>query len=215
MTLTRVEQILKNFEKQVDDVTGLATSEELMVLNRVVQTICTIPFEFLKSNKTGSIITSGGVSYIDLPADFQFLTINADYTENYVSDDIGKAKKVIFVGSNYTPYQVINWSDRRQYRDQPGYCYIDFASSKIYFTKTPTEGTTYDFDYCKIHPTLTISDAPIWPERFDDIPVYAMAVQNDIIDQSPKAKSYAKENNSLYANRLHDMKSWNKKLLNN
>ena len=214
MTITRVQQILLDFEKQVDDVTGLSDTEELMVLNRVVQKICKIPFEFLKVNKTGSITTSGGVSYIDIPADFQFFTTNSGYTENYQSNDTGKAKKVIFIGSNYVPYEIINYSDRRQYRNQGGFCYIDFAANKIYFTLTPTEGTTYDFDYCKVHSKLTTADAPLWPERFDDVVVYGMSVENDIIEKSPKAKAYTKENQSFYVNRLADMKSWNNKLLN-
>lgn len=211
--MTRVEQILINFEKQVDDVTGLSPTEELMILNRVIQKICAIPFEFLKVNATGSITPDGTGAYITLPANFQFLTINNNYSENYQNNDSGKVAKVIFVGSNYAPYELVNWSDRRQYRNSSGVAYIDYPNNKIVFPKLPTEGLTYDFDYCKIAPTVTTADAPVWPERFDDVAVYAMAVENDVIEKSPKAKAYTKENNSLYQSRLYDLKSWNNKLL--
>lgn len=127
------EQIITGFELQVDDTTELSSTEELAVLNRIYRKILSDrAWEFLKKSHTTT--TSSSVPYVSLPSDFQYLTQNNNYTQNGYE----ASGPVVFVGSTYTPYRVVSWSDRRQYRDQEGYCYIDIVNSRLYFTKQPS-----------------------------------------------------------------------------
>jgi hypothetical protein len=203
--LTALE-IIQKFELQVGDVTELSSSEELSLLNTVYQKLCADrPWEFLKTNVTGSLSGTGdGGMYITVPDNFGFFYDNGNYTENYGNSDTGFSQKVIFIGANFTPYQVINYGDRRQYQGKSGYCYFDVGAGKIYFTGIPTE-TTYSMDYIKIPALLLSTDYPIFAGQFHDVLVYAMATDNSIIQLSPKATSYAQENNVKYKDGLLDM----------
>lgn len=213
--MSTATQLITTFELQVSDTTELSTSEELSILNRIYQRICgDRAWEFLKTNATGTMSGSGsGGYYITVPSDFAFFYENNNYTENNVANQSNTAPKVIFVGSNYTPYQIINYGDRIQYRNRNGYCYLDLANSKIYFTGTP-ESTTYSMDYIKVPATLTASDTPVIPTRFQDMIVYGMATENDVLQLSPKATSYAPENRALYNQYMLDMQLWDANLQN-
>lgn len=208
-------EIITQFEMQVGDVTELSTSEELIVLNRVYLRVCgNRPWEFLKTNATGSVTTDNTGTYITLPADFSHFYENYNYTNNAISTQINQAPKVIFIGTNKSPYYIVNYADRNQYTNHGGYCYLDLANNKLVFTSTPTEGTTYSMDYIKAPAKLTTSTSPVFPERFQDILVYGMAAQNDIVQLSPKAKSYAPENKGFYDELLAEMTLWNSNLIN-
>lgn len=213
--MARVETIITNFELQVSDVTELSTSEELMVLNRVYNKVCDArPWEFLKTQASGSILSDATSSYITLPTNFNYFSENNQYTDNSISPQNNASPRVVFVGTNYSPYQVVNFGDRRQYRNQDGYCYLDLAGGKIRFFVTPQQ-STYEFDYIKIPTALVAGADPETPARFDDIYEYAMAVEDSILQLSPKATSYKDENERLYANRMADMAYYNANLLNN
>ena len=203
--LTAQEIILK-FELQVSDVTELSASEELYLLNRIYQKVCADrAWEFLKKNQTGSLSGSGsGGYYITVPDDFAFFYENNNYTENNSITYNNTCPRVIFIGTNYTPYQIVNYGDRMQYRNNTGYCYLDIGAGKIYFTGTPTE-ITYSMDYIKTPALLTLTDYPIFNGRFHDILVFGMATSSDIINLSPKATSYKQENENMYNQYLLDM----------
>lgn len=206
-------EIITSFETQVSDVTELSTSEELALLNRVYQRVCNDrPWEFLKATATGTITNSGSSYYLTLPDDFAYFYENFDYTDNAISTQINSGNRVVLVGSNYAPYYIVNYADRGQYRNRGGYAYLDIANNRLYFTG-PTSGT-YELNYIKVPETLTASDEPVFPARFQDILVYGMAVENDIIQLSDKAKSYAPENQELYNQYLADMALWNSNLQN-
>lgn len=211
--MARVDTIIQNFELEVNDITELSTAEELMILNRIYARICQAPFEFLKKTASGSILTDSTSSYITLPSDFQYFYENAGFTENNIEYQGNVKPKVIFVGTTLNPYKVINFSDRRQYKDQDNYAYIDYADNKVRFTKTPS-ATTYEFDYIKIPTTLIAGADPIFPERFDDLIVYGMAGENEILQRSDKARSYRKEYIDRYNSRMSDIKWWNAQLIN-
>lgn len=214
----RAETIITAFELQVNDITELSTAEELSILNRVQLFVATLlPWECLKKNATGtaSLDGSSGLYYIDIPSDFMYFCPNNMYTDNAIGVENNASAVVIFVGSNYTPIQVVNFSDRRQYRTKAGYAYLDLANSKIWFTNLPSNLTTYDFDYVKTPTTIAAGGAPAFPERFDHLWAYAMAVENDILQLSEKAKSYQKENQTKYDQWLTNMKLWNAKLILN
>lgn len=207
--------LITDFELQVNDITELSSVEELALLNRIYLRICRErPWEFLKKTATGTLLTDSTGSYITIPSDFAYFVENYNYTNNSLGNDIDAAPKVIFMGDNYDPYQIVNFSDRRQYRNRTGFAYLDLAAGKIRFTGTPTS-TTYEFDYIKIPPALSASDSPIFPSQFHEAIPYAMASENDILQISPKAKSYAVENQAKYLNVMTDMQYWNANLLNN
>lgn len=214
--MSTATQIITKFELQVADVTELSTSEELILLNRIYQRVCSDrPWEFLKKTATGTMSGSGVDGfYITLPSDFAFFYENLNWTDNSYSTEINQSPKVIFVGSSNTPYPIVNFSDRRQYLGKTGYAYLDLANSKIYFTGIPTS-TTYSMDYIKVPATLTAGDSPVIPERFEDVLVYGMATENEVLQLSDKAKSYAPENAGLYQSYLDDMALWNANLQNN
>lgn len=214
--MATADQIIKKFELQVNDVTELSSSEELMLLNRVYQRVCdTRPWEFLKTNVTGTMSGSGVDGfYISVPEDFAYLYENYNWTDNSYSTQINQSPIVVFVGSNRAPYYVKNYADRNQYLGSTGYCYYDFTSGKIYFTGTPVS-TTYSLDYIKFPVDLTTATSPVFPARFHDILVYGMATENEVIQLSPKAKSYAPENLNLYNQYLDDLALWNARLILN
>tara|TARA_R110000868_G_scaffold3621_2_gene22738 strand:- start:8 stop:631 length:624 start_codon:yes stop_codon:yes gene_type:complete len=201
-------EIITKFELFMDDTTDLSSTEELDLLNKIYTRVCMDrPWEFLKKAFTGT--TSGTLTYISLPSDFAYLTQNANYTDSSYS----ASRPVIFVGSMFSPYQVVSWSDRRQYRDQIGYCYIDIVNSRLYFTFQPEEGLAVEFDYSSVPTALTLSDTPLIPSRFHDMLYHGMCVEDNIIQQSDKAKSYAQENQQKYKSYFDDMCYWNSNLI--
>jgi hypothetical protein len=209
-------EIITQFELQVSDVTELSTSEELIILNRIYQRVCNDrPWEFLKTNATGTMSGSGTDGfYITLPDDFAHFYENDNWTDNAYSTQINSVPKVIFVGTNYAPYKIVNYSDRRKYLGSAGYAYVDLANRKIVFTGIPVS-TTYSMDYIKIPATLVAGSTPLIPTRFQEVLVYGMATENDVLQLSEKAKSYAPENLNLYNSYLEDLALWNANLIAN
>ena len=208
-------EIITQFELQVDDVTELSTSEELSVLNRVCRKIYNNrSWEFLKKEATGSIAQDATSYYITLPTVFAYFCENYKYTDNSIGVQGTSSPTVVFVGTDYNPYKVVNFSDRKQYRDSAGYVYLDLAGSKIRFTGSPTfaNGSTYSFDYIYVPDAITAGTSPVFPARFHDLVVYGMAVDNDIIQKSPKAKAYTAENQMKYNGVMEDMMWWNANL---
>lgn len=199
------QNIIDRFEIQVDDVTELSTTEELAVLNRVYKRILgSRVWSFLKTSASGTASQDSNGYYITLPSDFMWIISNAGWTDNTMESGSVAAPKVIFVGSNYDPIQIVNWSDRRQYRTNNKYAYIDLANNQIRFTATPSS-TTYEFDYQYMPDDLTTATSPVFPSQFHDFLAYGMAVENDIIQLSEKAKSYQRENLAMFNEDLTNM----------
>lgn len=210
-------EIITKFELQVSDVTELSTSEELMVLNRVYNRVMdSRPWEILKTTTTGTVTTDATGSYITLPSDFSYFYENMNWTDNVISTEINQAPKCVWIiqNNNYIPYVIVNYADRIQYSNRGQYCYLDIANSKLVFCSTPIT-TSYVMDYIKVPAVLLAGSTPIIPTRYQDILVYGMAVEDSILQLSPKAKSYAPENLNLYNNYLADMALWNSNLINN
>lgn len=202
-------QIITAFELQVDDLTELSSAEELQILNRIYQRICAMmPWEFLKDFDSGSTSSDATSTYIDIPNDFAYFVENYQPTQTFEQVYSNASPKVVYVGTDYEPWQIVNWSDRRRYRNQSGICYYDRPNSKIRFTATPNS-STYEFDYVKTPDDLTTSDTPLLPGQFHDMLSYAMAVEQDIVDKSEKARSYAAENNAKFQEDLRQMRYWN------
>lgn len=188
------QEILNKFHLYIDDNSEMSSDDELDLLNKVYDDLMTDrTWEFLKKTATGSILTDSIGSYITLPSDFRYMAENNQTTNNADSTDNNASQKVVFVGSSYTPYQMINFSDRRQYRNSGGYCYVSLSEGKIRFTATPID-TTYEFDYIYKWPALDISATPVFPSEFHHILYHLMAVDSVIINLFDRAHSYAVEN---------------------
>lgn len=213
------EEIITKFELQVSDLTELATQEELDLLNEIYVTdICSDrPWEFLKTEKTGSLSLDGttGLYYATLPDDFSYICENDQYTDNTIGIDNNASPKVIFIGTAFQPYQLVNYSDRVKYRNVSAVCWVDLNANRIYFPVAPSDTSYYKYDYIKVPDDLALGDTPIFPARFHKMIAYAMAMDNDILQLSAKAQSYLPENKSKFQQKFDAMALWNANLLNN
>lgn len=207
-------EIITSFETYVDDATELSSAQELALLQKVYNKVwMDRVWEFAKKPATGALSTT--LPYVSLPADFAHLVENNQATDNSSSIDNNAAPRVVYIGSAYTPYQVVNWSDRRAYLNQLGYAYLDVPNSRLYFTSQPTTADSYEFDYKSIADTLLTSSTPAFPARFHDMLYHGMAIDDEIIQRWPKASSFAKENTDKFTSYLADMRLWNAQLQNN
>lgn len=221
------EDIIVSFELQVNDITELSSDEELEILNRVyLQTCNDRDYEFLKKEASGSISTDANGAFITLPTDFSHIPVNNNYTDNSIGIDNNAAPKVIFIvnGNTLLPYQVINWSDRRQYIGRSGYAYVDltynlttYPNGILRFTGG-TAGippyTSYTYDYIKVPPLLAVGDYPLMPGKFHDMLVFKMATENDVLQLSPKATSMQQDNEARYQQWKMDLDFWNSQFYN-
>lgn len=165
------------------------------------------PWEGTKKEASGT--TSVSLQYVSVPADFRYLVQNANHTDS----SYASSRPVIFRGTSYTPYQVVSWSDRRQYRNQNGYAYIDVANSRLYFTEQPTIAESYEFDYHSAMPKLELADSPWFPAEFHAILFHEMVSDDYIIQQSNKAESYQQENKALAETYYRNMEWYNAHLI--
>ena len=207
------QEIISKFELYVGDTTELSTQDELDLLDKIYQQVCADrPWEFIKKEKTGTMNTT---TEITLPDDFSYLPENYNYTDNSYSTQINAKPVAVFVtsGTSTSPFQVVNWSDRRQYSNTNGVCYVDIAANKLVFPYAQNAGATYSFDYCYFPEKMGLSDSPVFPDRFQDILYHGMAVDDMIIQLFDKARSYARENRASYNSTLQQMASWNANLL--
>lgn len=209
-------EIIAQFEQYVDDLTELSTTQELILLNKIYHKICDLrPWEFLKKEKTGTMTTTTTVAF---PDDFSHLLENFNYTDNSISTEINSKPCVVFISSNggsaYSPFKVVNWSDRRQYVNTNGVCYIDYTASAITFPYAQSSGALYNFDYKSVPTNLTTSTSPVFPDRFQHAIYHGMAVDDMIIQLFDKARSYAKENQAAYKDYVDSMALWSASLQN-
>lgn len=116
------------------------------------------------------------------------------------------SSSVVFVGTNYTPYIVIPFSQRRNYRNASNVCYIDFSTNRLYFTLQPTSAESVEYDYIKVATDITTSTSPIFPAQFHDIIAYGMAAKFDPIQLTNQVESYQRINTALYNQKLSQMR---------
>lgn len=198
------QEIIQKFELYTGDTTELSSAEELALLNKIYRKVLAEKdWEFLKKTYTG---TASGTS-IALPSDFSHFSDNN--SSSYVSNDV-QYPKVIFVGSNYIPYRVVNWSDRRQYRQTGNIAFADINSSTLNFTIPVND--IIEFDYFHTPNELTLADTPVIPSRFQDVLYHGMVVDDMILQLFDKARSNAPENERMYKYWLDLMASWNSRL---
>lgn len=205
--MTKAEIIAK-FHLFMDDTSELSSQEESDLFDKIHAAVAADrPWEIYRKPFTGTQSTS--VDYIALPSDFAYVLQN----HNYTGDDMEARGPVVFVGSSYTPYRIINYGDRRQYRNQDGFAYIDIVNNRLVFTKQPASAQSVEFDYSSAPAALGLNDSPAIPARFHDIYYHLMCVDDFIIQQSDKAKSYAAENRTRAADYYASMSLWNANLV--
>lgn len=205
--MTKAEIILKA-QLYIDDTSELSTAEFSDLFDKMYNKINTSrTWEGTKKAFTGT--TTAGIDYVALPTDFLYLTANHNYTDS--SYEAGFP--VIFRGVNFSPVQVVSWSDRRQYRNNNGYAYIDIGASRLYFAKAPTATEAIEYDYHGQKAALTDLDSPWFPLEFHDAIYHYMVSDDYMIQQSDKAKSYAKENRAAGDEIMERMEMWNANLV--
>lgn len=204
--------IIKKFELYVDDATELSDTEELALLQKIFNKVWAAkPWEFAKATVSGTYALT--TPNIPKPADFSNFLENNQATNNAVGIENNAAPKVIFIGSALQAFQIINWSDRRQYRNKSGYAYLDLPNSGITFTGAMQSPDLYEFDYKKQPPTLILgAEIPGIPAEFHDMLYHGMAVDDEIILRFPRAQSYAQDNQANYNAYLASLSMWNANL---
>lgn len=185
--------IISRFELQIDDASELSSDESLALANEIYSDICNDrDWEWLKATATGT--TSITVPYIALPSNFKQIIPNKDN------------RAVVFVGSDYSEYEVVPFSSRRDYRDQDGFCYLDMVNRRLYFTLQPTAAEAIEYDYITLPTALTTSTEPIvTTDQFGNLVAYGMAAKFNPIEQTDKTVSYQKENRIEYLRILSDL----------
>lgn len=204
--MTKAEIIVKA-QLYLDDTSELSTAEFSDLFDKMYRKVnADRPWEGTK--KEGTSTTSTTLPYVSLASDFLFLTANNNHTD---SSELA-SRPVVFRGTTYTPYPVISWSDRRQYREG-AYAYIDFTNSRLVFTKQPTVAEAVEYDYHAQKTALAVGESPWFPAEYHDVLVHMMVADDYVIQQSDKAKSYKLENDKMAKDYLDDMAWWNSQLI--
>lgn len=202
------DEIITKAKLYLDDTSELSDDEFSDLFDKFYRIFnSSHTWEGTKAEGTGT--TSTTVPYISLASTFLYLTANNNHTD--ASYEAGRP--VVFRGTTYKPYQVVSWSDRRAYRDQEGYAYIDFGNLRLYFTKQPTVAEAVEYDYHTQKAALTGSDSPWFPEEYHDWLYHRMVSDDFMIQQSDKAKSYAKENRAAAEEIMNNAKWQNSQLV--
>tara|TARA_R110000796_G_scaffold99922_1_gene208349 strand:- start:161 stop:787 length:627 start_codon:yes stop_codon:yes gene_type:complete len=202
------QELISKFELYVDDMSELSTDEELALANKVYHKMCDDrDWEILKKEAAGTLTSTTSIT---IPSDFSHVIENFNYTDNAFSREMNAKPVVVFV--NDSPYQVVNWSDRKQYTNNNNVCYVDIRNSQVVFPVAQSASATYSFDYKAVPADLTLETSPIFPGRFQHGIFHGMCVEDMVIQLFDKTRSYAAENQSLYTSYLRDMAMWNAQL---
>lgn len=195
------QTIINKFHLYVGDQSELSTDDELDLLNKVYDDVMNRrPWSFLKKTASGAISFDGTNYYVTLPADFRYFIEDNQKTDNADTTYNNASQKVVYVGVNQVPWQLINFSDRRRYMNQKagtgssGFCYPDIANNKLIFCAKPDDTSYYEFDYIYNWPSLDLNSSPLFPADFHDMLYQLMSVDSVIINLFDRSHSYAVEN---------------------
>lgn len=189
----------------MDDTTELSDSEELRLLNKIYNRVSTVhTWKRLIQEYSG---TASGTT-LSLPERFAYVVENDNYTEN---GQYGGGR-VVYIGSEYTPWKLVDISDRRNYRNRNGFAWVDLANSNLVFSTDPG-AKAVEYDYLEFPTPLTDTSDTFWiPDAYTPILYHGMCIDDFVIQQSEKARSYRDEHLGSYNMYLNDMKSWNMSL---
>lgn len=194
------QDIINKFEMHTDDTTELSSQEELELANAKLRFIYDLQaWEFLRKNKTGTVAAAG----IVVPTDFLHCMVN--YSEDMTSNLPDTA--VVYLGGN--PYKLIPMGMRNS-SPITNVCWYNPSNRTIEF-KENMAGQSYEFDYKYLPDDITVSTEPVLPTSHY-IVVYAMLIDDDVIQKTDKARSNIVENTNAYGQQLSNLKSYNSKL---
>jgi hypothetical protein len=109
-------------------------------------------------------------------------------------------------------YKLVNYSERRQYKDNTAVAY--FNGSNLYFVVTPDAGLEVLGDYIKYPDDISLLTSPIFPDRFHKILAYKMAISDFIIQANLSDNTSIENNTALYRDYLSRMQYYNARLTN-
>jgi len=201
-------ELIAKFELYVGDTTELSTQEELDLVNKIyLRCASDRAWEILKKEATGTMTTT---TTITLPSDFEYILESYNYTDNSKETQLGAKPAMVYVGD--LTFQVVNWSDRRQYTNNNNVCYVDQVNSVLKFPVAQSASATYSFDYRFTPAALTAGTSPVFPARFHDVIYHGMCVDDMAIQLFDKARSNTDFNQAMYNKYLTDMAFWNANL---
>jgi hypothetical protein len=209
------QQLLAKFHLYIGDQSELSAADELDLLNTKYDDVMSDrPWNFLKQTYTGSILPitiqqmgqAVSMAYIALPTGFRQFVENNESTDNSSTTYNNASQKVIYTGPSYTPYQIINWSDRRAYTGGAN-AYLDIANNRILFSQVPVD-TVYEFDAIVKWAPLTVSTSPVFPSEYHMMLPQMMGVDSVIMDLFDRSHSYAAENAAGAMDKLKRMQLW-------
>lgn len=201
-----VSDVIKDFELFMDDTTELSTVEEIRIAEKHSQRIAN-QYPWLKLRKEGSGTVASRT--VALPTRFDYLVENYNETAmNEYADG-----PVVLVGTSRKPYKVVSYEDRKRYVDRNGYVYVDISNDVLAFTGSDANGETVSFDYQEYPATLTDASDTLWiPDRFVPALYHSMCVDDFVIQQSEKARSYRDENLAAAQMWINEMRAWDGRL---
>jgi len=172
------EDIIKQFEVYVDDLTELSTDEEYLLLTKVLQSVYNDrSWEFLR--KTASVSVNGTTG--TLPVDF--VSVMNNYSEN----DYNSIPEIAVAYVGGIPYRFIPRGIATMKKGNT--CYIDLANKQIVFTQSiGSQTVTFDYKYRPDPITSNLSEIAL-PEDFRRYIPQVMAIDDDIIQKTERARS--------------------------
>ncbi len=200
-------EIIKKFELWTDDQTELSTDEELFLANQKAKEIYNeVTWEFLRKTATGSF-SGGEIDLATVAPDFKYAMANYSDDNSYDTP----TTPVVYVGG--APYQIIPMGSRRMMQGR-NVCWVDVVANKIKFDNTGAGGT-FEFDYQYQPADFTGATSPAFPANVENgmVVVYAMLIDDDIIQKTEKGRTNIKENAAQYSRLLSNLKSYNAKLI--
>lgn len=208
------QDLINKFEQYTGDTTELSTQAELDLVNKIYRQVCNDrPWEWLKKTATGTITVTNGVATITPPAGFKYFAENSQATDISQETENNASPKVIFVTAQYVPFQIVNFSDRRQFLNQLGYAYYDAVNNLITFTQTPTStDLTYEFDYIYQPTALILTTSPVFNSDYHDLIFHGMVLDDLAIQLFDRTHSYKAENQKSFDDLMAQLRYQNAQL---
>lgn len=199
------DEIIKQFEVYVDDLTELSTEEEYALLTKVLETVYNDrSWEFLRKTAT---VTTDTATTAPLPADF--VSVMNNYSENPYNA-IAEIP-VAYVGG--IPFKFIPRGTAFQ-KAGGNYVTVNLATNKLEFLASIGAGVQVTFDY-KYAPDPIIDNnvtvvLPVGQRYLAQV----MAIDDDIIQKTEKGRSNYQANSVAKAQLLRDLAHHNARFIN-
>lgn len=192
-----LEEIISKFELYTDDTTELSTEEEqALALQKTREIVGDSVWQFMRTKFAGTLVNGE----CDIPTDFGRLMPNYSEDEtNYIPN-----KVVVWVGGS--PYDVRPMGARNF--NGSNFFYIDYPRRKL--VGVGILSGTFECDYQPIPDSVL--DIPV---DYRMVIVWAMLIDDEIIQKVEKARSNLNEHAESYRQVLGRMRKWDNSFLLN